>query len=987
MKRFLSLAMVFLLIFPNTAFGAGDEIIYGDYVADNFNNERIENTYIGRNDGREIITNVNFRDLSSSHWAKESVTRSGSLNLVKGYDRAFFPNDAVTNQEALAFIIRLLGMENDALEEAIRIRSEATEPERARDLWSIGYLSLARQLNIVTEGEYATLTITEKDAAASGELLGNAPASRERVAHWVVRGLSMLNPNSININPEIQSVLNFSDWDTIDIDYLKTVEAAVRAGIMKGDNGRFKPKASLTRAEMAQVLRNMDEIYYGLNGIEKKTGTVGAMRDAQEVETGSAVVWRKFYIRTAAGAAEIIQYELSLVDSSMPDRIRDAVVYKEGAVGGLNSLSEGDQIEYLVDRRTKEVYYVQVISAGLKETSSAGNLQSVDVKNGQITLLDPDTKKTKVYTMAQGVYGDDYIVIDQAKNSTGGLPIGSKVELKLIGNTVLGVSFIGTPVLIEELRGIVIENNTDFGYMTVVDNYGNLITKNYYADSMKVEKQQYYDLDDEIGYIDEVFPNFHYDPRDSFIEDIEPGDIVFMRFDPEDPDLIANISASTNYIARYGKITQITRDEGLSRYLVEYENKQTNWFDVADNIYVSKLGRPANSSQVAVGDWAKFLVNQAIIEPGYMMESVKEITVEGGEHFISTIIKGQLAGIEPIQNKLMIQNAQTLAKTGWSNHQNVQQISIANNDIEYYYNDQRISLDYAQRFLKRAEGDVYIALENSASGERAKMITFRNGRDELLPADTVITADGNGSFSILSNNGDIATDVGTIVRRYGRLVSSNNILPSDYTIVSLNGGNTAAVVDIGDAPAITGVNIARGRILSVDQGQNFKVQSMSVLSGNEWVYTPIQREFTIDYNTKFLDSEGIKDISGLRDYTADSAVDKVYNIIYDGSKATWLVDAPYSKQAVRGIVYESSGGTLKLRNAEHYDNTTGKWTPVSLLDATISVSVPQNAITVKNNAVTNNVAVGDSVRVLTDVLPEKIQSGIEVTGYFILVEK
>ena len=987
MKRFLSLAMAFLIMFPNTAFGAGDERIYADYVGDNFDNAIVANTYSGRVAGSELINNVNFRDLPATHWAKESVVRSGSLNLVKGYDRAFFPNNAVTNQEAIAFIIRILGMENDALTEAIRIRSDATESERARDLWSIGYLSLAREVGIVTEGEYASLTITDKEAAA-GELLGSAPATRERVAHWVMRGLNMSSPALVNLEPQIQMVFNFSDWDSIDIEYLKTVEAALLFGVMKGDNnGRFNPKASLTRAEMAQVLRNMDEFYYLSNGIIKRTGVVGAFRDEQQTATGSAYVNRKFYIREASGAVEVIQYEFYATDSSISNRDIDAVVYKNGNVAGLNSLSVGDQIEYLVNAGTNQVYYVQVISAGLSETSATGNLQSIDVKNGQITLLDPDTKKTKVYTMAQGVYGADYIVIDQAKNPAGALPIGSKIELNLIGQTVMSVSFIGTPTVIDELRGIVIENDPDFGYLTIVDNKGNLITKNYYADSVKVEKQQYYDLDDEIGYIDEVFPNFHYDPRDSFIEDIEPGDIVFMRFDPEDPDLISNISASTNYIARYGKITQITRGEGISRYLVEYENKQTNWFDVVDNIYVSKLGRPATHNQVAVGDWAKFLVNQAIIEPGYIMESVKEINVEGGEHFISTIIKGQLAGIEPIQNKLMVQNAQTLAKTGWSNYQNIAQISIANNDIEYYYNGQRISLDYAQRFLKRAEGDVYIALENSASGERAKMITFRNGRDELLSADTVIVADGNGSFSILSTPGSIGTDVGTIVRRYGRLVSSNNILPSDYTIVSLNDGNTAAVVDITDAPAISGVNIARGRILSVDQGENFKVQSMSVLSGNEWVYTPVQREFTIDYNTKFLDSTGIKDISGLKDYTAASAVDKVYNIIYDGSKATWLIDAPYSKQAVKGIVYEAAGGKLMLRNAEYYNTVTGKWSPVSLLDATISVTVPTNAITVKNNAVVGSVAVGDTVRVMTDKLPEKVQTGIDVSGYFIFVEK
>jgi hypothetical protein len=293
--------------------------------------------------------------------------------------------------------------------------------------------------------------------------------------------------------------------------------------------------------------------------------------------------------------------------------------------------------------------------------------------------------------------------------------------------------------------------------------------------------------------------------------------------------------------------------------------------------------------------------------------------------------------------------------------------------------------------LRRAEGDVYIALENSPSGERAKMVTFRDGRDELLPADTVLTSNGVGTFSILSNPGDITTDAGTIVRRHGRLVDPTVIMPADYTHVSLNGGSRAAVVDIVDAPDVSGVFIARGRILSVDQGRNFRVQSMSVLSGSQWTFTPVQREFTIDYNTMLINSDGARSmaIENFIGYTDQSVLDRVYTIVYEGSRAARIIDAPYPRHAVRGIVYSMSGNTAHLRAAEYFDASTGRWLPVSLRDATITVTIPANSIVVKNNSVVTaaSLVIGDTVRALTNVMPERMQTGVNINGYMVFVDR
>jgi len=54
-----------------------------------------------------------------------------------------------------------------------------------------------------------------------------------------------------------------------------------------------------------------------------------------------------------------------------------------------------------------------------------------------------------------------------------------------------------------------------------------------------------------------MFPEYSFDGRDAFAEDIEAGDIVHMRIDTQNRDYVTMISAKTNYIARHGTIRDI----------------------------------------------------------------------------------------------------------------------------------------------------------------------------------------------------------------------------------------------------------------------------------------------------------------------------------------------------------------------------------------------------------------------------------------------
>ena len=54
------------------------------------------------------------------------------------------------------------------------------------------------------------------------------------------------------------------------------------------------------------------------------------------------------------------------------------------------------------------------------------------------------------------------------------------------------------------------------------------------------------------------------------------------------------------------------------------------------------------------------MLNQGVLEPGFVVETVKEIVVDGRGHEIANIYRGQLNGTSI--NQLILQNAQRLTK-------------------------------------------------------------------------------------------------------------------------------------------------------------------------------------------------------------------------------------------------------------------------------------------------------------------------------------
>ena len=954
--------LAMIMIFPGVIAFADDYIL----------RDEVQNTFTGRTQATALINLAQFNDVGPASPIQEIVVRGVALGLIHGDGPNFLPNQNLTRLEALSFVMRTLGHSANALivGTAIAILEDITDPE---EVLSRGYMAYAMQMGMLVPGDIA--------------YMGNA-VTREEVASWIFGAASAVRPGIFDVTRPLTQVYEFNDWRNISGPRLMAVEHIVAANIMRGDGTNFNPRGNITRGQMAQVMANLDSILFEINGWERKHGTVARVQDEQYVTTGEAALWRNIHVRLGDGSVDVLQ--LKIVENPSPQVMDlDAVVFNDGIVGGLGMLVAGDTIEYIVETETNTILYVNVVSEA-QVSYVQGRLYAIDVEESTIVLQNAENNSF-MYSMAEGIIlhrgSENYITMDLARHNVNNMPIGQHLRLTLRNNVVIAINFIGLPVLVEEIRGLVVENNPDFGYMVIIDNQGQRVTMRYYENEMLVEKVRHFDTA-VPSYLNHLFPNFTFNPNATTIDNINPGDIVFIRPDPEDDGVILMISAATNYIMRYGRVSNITHNDGYLSLLFEFENGQTTWFDISTSILITREGRRLNPMAIQTGDWARMLVNEAIIAPGHVITSVVEMTIEGGNRHISSIVRGNLSGINAIQNQIMIEHAQTLGQTGWTNHRELAQFSISGNNIQYFHNDQQITRAQAVNlFGRRGDTTVYLALENHFAGEAVRMVSFRTEREERLPTDTVIHTDGTGTIQLAGQIADISTDRGTIVRRHGRLVSGLEIFPSDYLAVVLSGAGTAAVIDIFDRPDTSGLQIMRARVDEISDGESFTVQSMSQLFGNEWVFTPVQREFTIDPRTVFL-PHGSFSLDTFLTYTETTVFDQVFTIVTDGARASHIFQHSFANRAARGTIFNVDGNVIYLRDVSIQNPANNQWVPISVANNTMTVTVDASTLIGRNNAIAQprDLRNGDQLLILTNNMPTDRYPGMNIYGQIILVD-
>ncbi len=958
--------------------------------------DEIQNTYKPREKAAYLIENLNFSDVPDTHWAKEAIVRLGALNIIKGYNegnlKKYKPGSVVSNQEALAITLRVLDLEEEAQQAAQKLAADPDTPEHVIALWMKGYLTTANSLGLISNNDLTDALSLEQNTLVAGEnFIRSHAVTREQVAQWLVQGIHFQRPALIEPLYTQQAIFGYEDWESISPDKIPYVESVIVNKIMVGNEKSFNPKKSVTRAEFAQTVKNADDMMYDAMNINRKNGYVAHIKDSSHTEKGQHIVKRTLLIRTQDGLVDSISYNYTT--SPIETVIREDVpVYHQGTVEGLLSLNEGDTIEYLVDQETDEMFYIYN-KGNTEDLTIHGVLQPItDLTKGSITIVDSENI-TYAFPMIKGLYNTtaNTLTIDTIETAVDKLPL-DKVELTVKNGIVVEIKVIGQKMIQDEMSGIVKENNPLFNYLTIITGDGKEVTK-FYDDKVEVEKLNFYDDEDEIGYYDELFPDFRYDKTDSSIESIKVGDVISLKLNQNNLDYIVRISARTNHTIIYGTVKNIMShgSQGF-KMMVESNDKTTSVYDIAYATPITRDGKNVRQETLRQGDMVKLLVNQAVIEPGKISERVLSIQIDAYGNTITHIYRGQLGNINDYQRTLTLLNTYELSKLGWTDLQKARVLDISNPDIHYFKDDQPISLAYANQFLKSPEVEVYVAMEKYYDTEKAVKICFREGRDSLLNYNTITYANGWNKFKILSTPQYINMGTGTIIVKNGKLVETNTITAPDYAQVVLNGNNRAAVVQVDPEPGYDGLFIYRVRIASIDTYDKFKVQSHALLSDMNWLYSPIQKQFTLDYNTVIKDDTGTIPKSEFLDYSDLTKYNKVYTVISKGTDAINLSEQPYCKDGVQGQIYDLGNGKIKIKDVVCYDKVNSLWLTLSHSYNDAEINIKPNSIIIKNNQVIgeDELEKGDKLRIMTDeyLIQKYVQHGLrEVDGYLIMVEK
>lgn len=175
------------------------------------------------------VVEMPFSDLADFEWAKDSVEKLYKKGVVKGKSENLFdPSANVSREEFTAMIVRALGLKSSG--------AAFEFDDVSKDRWSREAVAAAFENNIING-------VSETSFAPEESI------SRQDMAAIAYR---ICSANGLGEEKFEQEA--FSDGADI-AEYAQTAAASLlKAGIMLGADGNFRPSANATRAEAAVII-------------------------------------------------------------------------------------------------------------------------------------------------------------------------------------------------------------------------------------------------------------------------------------------------------------------------------------------------------------------------------------------------------------------------------------------------------------------------------------------------------------------------------------------------------------------------------------------------------------------------------------------------------------------------------------------------------------------------------------------------------------
>lgn len=404
-------------------------------------------TYYGISNGDQKINSINFNDVLSQgegYWAKSAIYQISSLDIMQGMANGVFsPTTKVTNEQAITTVLNSMGK-----------ATEVNDQKVISNYWSDKYIKYGIKTGLITGKTVMRLSEIAGNLDTmkkKGVYVRDAAITREEMAELIAKAFSLSSASTDDKKP-----LEFMDSNQIDTTKKSYVDAVSMNGIMVGsDDNMFNPKSGLTRAELAQILKNCESYILANLGVTKHTGFI------ESVGTGSILI--------SDENGDSITVDLT--GKNIP-------TLRNNILTGTYSLKSSDEIEYYVDAK-KNVKFIRVTDASIygEEQEEQEKNQKQGIVTGNSPYFYEIAIKDKNGNVEKYTYGRwTEIYKDGKETSASSIMQGDTVYLEFdnLGDLVV-------------IRGV---TNAVISYATVTEISGTKVTM--VPDDGKTEK---YDLD------------------------------------------------------------------------------------------------------------------------------------------------------------------------------------------------------------------------------------------------------------------------------------------------------------------------------------------------------------------------------------------------------------------------------------------------------------------------------------------------------------
>lgn len=190
---------------------------------------------------------ASFPDLEASSWdwARETVYELADKGIVKGYsDGTYQPSNSITKQEAFTLFARIVGVNDEANNEAVEAAQSLYSSVAAKyNTYATKELCYLLYRNILSENELDTYL---------SESTKNEPMLRHEAAVLITKIMG----GESEVQNTVMYVFDFTDADEIPAASKGYIDFVVKKGILRGmENNVFSPNTSVTRAQVAIMLK------------------------------------------------------------------------------------------------------------------------------------------------------------------------------------------------------------------------------------------------------------------------------------------------------------------------------------------------------------------------------------------------------------------------------------------------------------------------------------------------------------------------------------------------------------------------------------------------------------------------------------------------------------------------------------------------------------------------------------------------------------